>query len=108
MNFFNELNLKEEEICGLSAEINDLLQKIKNKDLEFEEVLKQKEFEISDLLVKVNEMDLHTQTYQNDLVSINKNFERSLLELENEIMRRDNEIKKLRLKHKNEKNAVIK
>lgn len=106
MNFFNELNLKEGEISGLDAEINDLLQKIGNNELEFQKILKEKEYEITDLLQKVNEMDLHVQKSQNDLVEISNNYERNLLELENEVGFRDAEIQRIRVKHENEKKAV--
>lgn len=106
MNYFNALSLKEEEIFGLNSEINGLLEKIKFGEFEFQEILKGKEYEISDLLGKVNEMDLHLQKHQNELVGIKNNFDRSLLELENEIRLRDSEIQRLRLKHDNEKKAV--
>jgi hypothetical protein len=106
MNFFNELNLKEDEITVLNAEINDLLQKIGYNELEFQKILQEKEFEISDLQQKINEMDLHVQKTQNDLVEINNNYETNLLELENEVGFRDSEIQSLRLKHENEKKAV--
>lgn len=107
MNLFNEINLKEEEIHGLSTEIDELLNKIKQNEFEFEKILKQKEFENCELINKINEMEIHLQKYENDLVAIEANFERNLVELENEIRLKDNEIHRIKTKHENEKKGVI-
>ena len=106
MVLFNEINFKEDEIHGLSFEINELLGKMKSNEFEFEKVLKEKELENSDLVSKINEMELHLNKYESDLVAIENNYERTLLELENEIRARDGEIQRLLTKHENDKKAV--
>jgi len=107
MNFFDQLNLKDDEISNLNQEINNLLEKNKDNESDYLKIIKEKDLEINDLNMKINNLDIHLQKYENDLVVINNNFEKNILECEKEIHIRDNEIIRLRNKHENEKKAVM-
>ena len=69
---YNEAKLKEQSLC---AEI------------------KQKDSEIAQLLNKINELELNIERYESNLINIRKNYDTTVFEYQQEILRKNEDIK---------------
>lgn len=79
---------------------------IKIKDQNISNLLNSKDEEILDLTNKINDLDINIEKYEANLISIRKNYDNTVYEYQQEIQRKNEDIKYLFETLQNEKKEV--
>lgn len=79
---------------------------IKIKDHNISNLLNSKDEEILDLTNKINDLDINIEKYEANLISIRKNYDNTVYEYQQEIQRKNEDIKYLFETLQNEKKEV--
>jgi hypothetical protein len=118
----NKLNLFEEENFKLTNEIEDLskenektnnelrslFKENKNKEINFSSLINEKDSLIRDLGEKINLLEINIENYEDKLNEIIINYDKNIIEYQNEIGKKNEEIKFLYENHAKEIKDVFK
>jgi len=110
----------EEENLKLSQDLSDVLRENERINEEYEvlynennfkvqsltDALKQKDLEISELSIKINELELNLEKYESNLINIRKNYDNTVFEYQQEISRKNEDIKYMAESHGKEMQEV--
>jgi len=111
----------EEENLKLSKDLSDvfrenerindeylaLYNEIKLKEQNFLAEKKQKDNEIDQLINKINELEINIERYEANLINIRKNYDNTVFEYQQEISRKNEDIKFMADTHAKEIKEVI-
>jgi len=77
----------------INEEYHSLYNESKSKEQILLSSIKHKEAEILDLTNKINELEINIETYETNLINIRKNYDSTVYEYQQEISRKNDDIK---------------
>ena len=94
-----ELNLKSEEFETINEELRRSYEIININEANTGNLLRIKEEEIFNLTNKINELDMVIDKYGNNLMNLKKAFDNTCNDHRNEILNKNNDVKKMKAKY---------
>ena len=92
----------------INSELHSLFVEHKNDQTNYNSIINEKDSQIKELTAQINNLDINIEKYEDTLITIRNNYDNTVHEYQNEINRKNEDIKYLIDNHAKENKEVNK